>query len=170
MPSAKKGSSRFRITVPNADVTVLKWMEEQVNPSFSIRQLIKNDVAQNGCNDVTCRDILQEAKRGPGRPSNAEVEARRMAEVMMRQKLESQEATRPVVRQKTEPVTEESKPEPKPVKEKKAAVKPIEPEPSAPEPRVVVNIGEPDPYAPSPGNHAVIDEDGFADPEKLLGF
>lgn len=54
---------RVRLTVPPEDETVLRWMARQSNLSVSIRQVIRESVAQYGYNDVTCVSV-----RGRGRP------------------------------------------------------------------------------------------------------
>ena len=45
----------FEFTVPEKDVSVLKWLDEQDDLSMSLRCLIKEDIMRNGCRDVTCR-------------------------------------------------------------------------------------------------------------------
>lgn len=70
-------SQRFRLSVPDADESVLAWIGAQLNLSASVRMLIRDDIQQNGFTDVSCRTVEQGAKRG--RPSNAELERRKNA-------------------------------------------------------------------------------------------
>lgn len=51
----------FEFTVPEKDVSVLKWLDEQDDLSMSLRCLIKEDIMRNGCRDVTCRPISVDA-------------------------------------------------------------------------------------------------------------
>lgn len=67
-------AKRYRLMVPNEDISVQEWIDAQLNISTSIRQLIREDIVKNGYTDVTCRRVEQGAKRG--RPTNAELERR----------------------------------------------------------------------------------------------
>jgi hypothetical protein len=67
-------STRYRLSVPAADESTLAWIDAQLNLSYSIRMLIREDIQKNGCTDVSCRAVEQGAKRG--RPTNAELERR----------------------------------------------------------------------------------------------
>lgn len=69
-------TTRYRLSVPNADTSTLEWLKAQLNISASIRVLIREDIQQNGFTDVTCRTVEQGPKRG--RPSNAELERRQV--------------------------------------------------------------------------------------------
>lgn len=67
-------AKRYRLTVPDADVSTQQWLASQINFSNSIRALIREDIMKNGFTDVSCRPVEQGLKRG--RPSNAELERR----------------------------------------------------------------------------------------------
>lgn len=68
---------RYRFSVPKADVSVTEWINAQANLSFSLRQLIKEHIVQHGVVDVTCMAVGKQPR--PGRPTNAELEARAAA-------------------------------------------------------------------------------------------
>lgn len=51
-------AKRYRFTVPVEDICVTNWLCSQLNISNSIRNLIREDIRQNGYTDVTCRDIV----------------------------------------------------------------------------------------------------------------
>lgn len=68
-------TKRYRLTVPEEDKTVQKFLDCQGNYSISIRMLIRNYISKHGYTDVTCLDVDVVPKRG--RPSNAELELRR---------------------------------------------------------------------------------------------
>ncbi len=51
-------AKRYRFTVPSEDACVTNWLCSQLNISNSIRNLIREDIRQNGYTDVTCRDIV----------------------------------------------------------------------------------------------------------------
>ena len=55
---------RFRLTIPAADGSVLKWMGAQQNVSYSIRQLIRDAIRRDGYVDVTCSEVQQLPRRG----------------------------------------------------------------------------------------------------------
>lgn len=52
-----KTSTRFAFSVPKGDTQILKWIEAQYNLSSSIRMLIKDYIARNGIDDVSCRSL-----------------------------------------------------------------------------------------------------------------
>lgn len=60
----KESFTRYRFSVPNADESVNKWIDEQSNLSFSIRQIIKDYIQHNGITDATCAEVRQLPKRG----------------------------------------------------------------------------------------------------------
>lgn len=97
MAKQSKPATRYRLSVPEADESTLAWIDAQLNLSYSIRMLIREDIQRNGCTDVSCRAVEQGAKRG--RPSNAELE-RRMenvsASVGDEQPLDKPERVRPL--------------------------------------------------------------------------
>lgn len=103
---------RYRLTVPEQDTSVQRWLSEQLNMSASIRQLIRDDIEKNGYSDVTCRMVEQGAKRG--RPSNAEL-ARREQESMNNQLQESVPVVSEVPVAMPVQVQPETKPEPQKV-------------------------------------------------------
>lgn len=48
---------RYRLNVPENDVSVVKWIQEQNNVSISIRQIIREYIAKNGYGDTLCTPI-----------------------------------------------------------------------------------------------------------------
>lgn len=68
-PSTKKPTMiRYRFSVPQKDVSVVEWIQNQSNVSQSIRELIKNQIKKTGYDDVTCQEVH---KLGPvGRPAS----------------------------------------------------------------------------------------------------
>ena len=69
-PSAKKPTMiRYRFSVPQKDISVVEWIQNQSNVSQSIRELIKNQIKKTGYDDVTCQEVH---KLGPvGRPASS---------------------------------------------------------------------------------------------------
>lgn len=57
-------STRFRISVPNADASVIEWIEHQNNLSYSIRHLIHEAIQRKGMVDATCEFKLHKVNRG----------------------------------------------------------------------------------------------------------
>lgn len=57
---------RLRFSVPNADVSVIEWIDAQANLSASIRELIKDSIRRNGIMDATCMRVEQ--RGAVGRP------------------------------------------------------------------------------------------------------
>lgn len=55
---------RFRISVPEADTSVLEWIGKQQNLSYSIRQLIRDYIEREGYTDATCAAVQQLPRRG----------------------------------------------------------------------------------------------------------
>ena len=129
---------RIRISVPEADAVVLKCIESQLNPSSSVRALIREDVQKNGFTDVTCRDVVQGAKRG--RPSNAELEAR-------------------AALQEAEHEAKVQQPSAETLRRGKPVMPPVRPTYEGENPYEARTVT---PAA------SVMDEDGFVDPERLL--
>lgn len=69
-PAAK----RFRVSVPDADESVLAWIGAQSNFSESVRALIRESIERNGYRDATCYPVVQQPRRGRP-PKNVEDEA-----------------------------------------------------------------------------------------------
>lgn len=72
--SKKSTVTRYRFSVPDDDISVVRWLENQHSISMSMRLLIRDAIRSTGLQDVTCIPVEQYAKRG--RPSNAELAAR----------------------------------------------------------------------------------------------
>lgn len=70
MATLAETAKRYRLNVPKEDVPVIQWLEAQVNPSVSIRTLIRDDIAKNGYTDATCREV--NIRKGAGRPTYTE--------------------------------------------------------------------------------------------------
>lgn len=52
-----KTSTRFAFSVPKGDTQIINWIDAQYNLSSSIRMLIKDYIARNGIDDVSCRSL-----------------------------------------------------------------------------------------------------------------
>lgn len=76
--SKKSTVTRYRFSVPDDDISVVRWLENQHSISMSMRLLIRDAIRSTGLQDVTCIPVEQYAKRG--RPSNAELAARERTE------------------------------------------------------------------------------------------
>lgn len=76
MKNQKPGSKRYRFSVPDADESVIEWIQVQSNLSYSVRTLIKDYVSRRGYTDATCG---QPGRKSPGRPTNEQRE--RMSQV-----------------------------------------------------------------------------------------
>lgn len=76
--SKKSTVTRYRFSVPDDDISVVRWLENQHSISMSMRLLIRDAIRSTGLQDVTCTPVEQYAKRG--RPSNAELAARERTE------------------------------------------------------------------------------------------
>lgn len=55
---------RFRLRVPREDTSVAEWWAAQVNPSASVRALIREDIERHGFTDLTSRPVTQQPRRG----------------------------------------------------------------------------------------------------------
>ena len=55
----KPAMVRYRFSVPEKDVSVIRWVQNQSNVSQSIRDLIKNQIKRTGFEDVTCQEVHQ---------------------------------------------------------------------------------------------------------------
>lgn len=55
---------RFRLRVPREDTSVAEWWAAQVNPSASVRALIREDIERHGYTDLTSRPVTQQPRRG----------------------------------------------------------------------------------------------------------
>ena len=71
---AKLARKYIKLSVPVADTSVMAWLERQDDMSASIRFLIRNEIERNGLEDVFCREVIPQSKKG--RPSNAELQYR----------------------------------------------------------------------------------------------
>lgn len=71
---AKSARKYIKLSVPLADTSVLEWLSKQDDMSLSIRALIRSDIERNGMEDMFCRGVVPQSKRG--RPSNAELQYR----------------------------------------------------------------------------------------------
>lgn len=61
---AEENFKRYRFSVPHADVSINKWVEQQSNLSMSLRMLIGESIEKSGYVDYTCRERVPGAKRG----------------------------------------------------------------------------------------------------------
>ena len=57
-------SRRFRVSVPEADESVLAWIGAQSDPSASVRSLIREAIERHGYRDATCYPVQQQPRRG----------------------------------------------------------------------------------------------------------
>lgn len=57
-------SRRFRVSVPDADESVLEWIGAQSDLSASVRALIRDAIERNGYRDATCYPVQQQPRRG----------------------------------------------------------------------------------------------------------
>ena len=147
---AKAERKYIKLGIPLADASVLKWLEGQDNMSDSIRQLIRQDIEKNGYDDIFCRDIVPGAKRG--RPSNAELAMREQT---------SQKQTAETV----QPVVETVVQEPVAQTQRVVQAQTVQSKPMA-----VPNMVQAPTSAPVPAAAPMPADDGFIDPEELLGL
>lgn len=62
-------SRRFRVSVPDADESVLAWIGAQSDLSASVRSLIREAIERHGYRDATCYPVQQQPRRGrPSKP------------------------------------------------------------------------------------------------------
>lgn len=62
-------SRRFRVSVPDADESVLAWIGAQSDFSASVRSLIREAIERHGYRDATCYPVQQQPRRGrPPKP------------------------------------------------------------------------------------------------------
>lgn len=66
-------SRRFRVSVPEADESVLAWIGAQSDLSASVRSLIREAIERHGYRDATCYPVQQQPRRGRP-PKQAEQE------------------------------------------------------------------------------------------------
>lgn len=59
---------QVRMSIPENDVSVLRWLEAQSNMTLSIRLAIRQAITKYGYVDLSCLDI----DKGPGRPRETE--------------------------------------------------------------------------------------------------
>lgn len=57
-------SRRFRVSVPDADESVLEWIGAQSDLSASVRALIRDAIERHGYRDATCYPVTQQPRRG----------------------------------------------------------------------------------------------------------
>lgn len=57
-------SRRFRVSVPDADESVLAWIGAQSDLSASVRSLIREAIERHGYRDATCYPVQQQPRRG----------------------------------------------------------------------------------------------------------
>lgn len=57
-------SRRFRVSVPEADKSVLAWIGAQSDLSASVRSLIREAIERHGYRDATCYPVQQQPRRG----------------------------------------------------------------------------------------------------------
>ena len=57
-------SRRFRVSVPDADESVLAWIGAQSDLSASVRSLIREAIERHGYRDATCYPVAQQPRRG----------------------------------------------------------------------------------------------------------
>lgn len=57
-------SRRFRVSVPDADKSVLAWIGAQSDLSASVRSLIREAIERHGYRDATCYPVQQQPRRG----------------------------------------------------------------------------------------------------------
>lgn len=57
-------SRRFRVSVPEADESVLAWIGAQSDLSASVRALIRDAIERHGYRDATCYPVTQQPRRG----------------------------------------------------------------------------------------------------------
>ena len=57
-------SRRFRVSVPEADESVLAWIGAQSDLSASVRSLIRDAIERHGYRDATCYPVQQQPRRG----------------------------------------------------------------------------------------------------------
>lgn len=57
-------SRRFRVSVPEADESVLVWIGAQSDLSASVRSLIREAIERHGYRDATCYPVQQQPRRG----------------------------------------------------------------------------------------------------------
>ena len=55
---------RFRVSVPDADQSVLAWLAAQDNVSVSVRLLVRDAIERDGFCDVLTRPVTQQPRRG----------------------------------------------------------------------------------------------------------
>ena len=55
---------RFRVSVPDADESVLVWIGAQSDFSASVRSLIREAIERHGYRDATCYPVQQQPRRG----------------------------------------------------------------------------------------------------------
>lgn len=68
-------SRRFRVSVPDADESVLAWIGAQSDLSASVRSLIREAIERHGYRDATCYPVQQQPRRGrPPKPTELTID------------------------------------------------------------------------------------------------
>lgn len=70
--SAKAVSKRYRLSIPEKNISLNAWCKEQGNLSESLRYLIRKAIEKEGIVDIMCLPVEQLPKRGRP-PRNQEV-------------------------------------------------------------------------------------------------
>lgn len=74
-------SRRFRVSVPEADESVLAWIGAQSDLSASVRSLIREAIERHGYRDATCYPVQQQPRRGrPPKSTELTDQAEQLAE------------------------------------------------------------------------------------------
>lgn len=63
----------YRISIPKKDKIFADWMSAQINPSLSMRLLIRHFIDENGVEDVFNAFGMELVTKGRGRPRKADV-------------------------------------------------------------------------------------------------
>lgn len=75
-------SRRFRVSVPEADESVLAWIGAQSDLSASVRSLIREAIERHGYRDATCYPVQQQPRRGrPPKPTELTDQAEQLETV-----------------------------------------------------------------------------------------
>lgn len=59
-----KAMHRLTFRVPWIDTTVKQWWDAQLDPSASLRSLIRAEIERNGITDTLSRPVTQQPRRG----------------------------------------------------------------------------------------------------------
>lgn len=83
-------SRRFRVSVPDADESVLAWIGAQSDLSASVRSLIRDAIERHGYRDATCYPVQQQPRRGrpPKQADEPEIAAQSIGILMPKEELD----------------------------------------------------------------------------------